>query len=395
MRMRLHHALLALLLLPGALVLAAQSSGQSADGCPTVVLSRTGSQGTAVNTDNASGTWNLTAAVWDRNAPDPIAYPIRSDHWTQGCIVGGAVRGDVPRDWTRDQWYNAQDGGTRLGGEAFRHTFTDLAGNYLVVRDGFASDIEDAFDPNGVRPDSLVRLEHVRAEWIRDDCVENEGGGLPEVPVSMVITGSLFDGCFTGLAERPEGASTAQNGTGAQFLDVENSLMYIKPQPLGPLYCSDAKVTQGRCLKTATPNVWLGAHGIWKWSTAAAGKVTVRNTIFRLDVASYSSCQSQKWPAGTYENVTLVWTGAGSYASAGDCTNVLPPGVTLTTDVSVWDDAKAAWLAGGSAPTATSSPTATPSPTSTSSPTASTSPTSTSTTAAPKCHGKDKPRCGG
>ena len=111
------------------------------------------------------------------------------------------------------------------------------------------------------------------------------------------------------------------------------------------MYCNSTKVTSGRCKATSDPQVWLGAHGIWKWSQAAASKVTVRNTIFRLDMASYSSCLPQQWPAGTYENVTLVWAGTGPYATAGGCNNVLPSGVTLTTDVSVWNNAKAAWLA--------------------------------------------------
>ena len=92
--------------------------------------------------------------------------------------------------------------------------------------------------------------------------------------------------------------------------------------------------------------MWLGAHGIWKWSSAAAGTVVVRNSIFRLDLPSYSACTSQQWPNGTYQDVVLVWAGAGPYASAGGCVNTLPPGVRLTTDVGEWDRAKAAWLAG-------------------------------------------------
>ena len=216
---------------------------------------------------------------------------------------------------------------------------TDTVDNTLLIQDGYAEDFEDAYDPNAARSDSTTDLEHVRATYIRDDCIENE-----DVPHNLVIRNSLFDGCFTGIAERPGGLSGTQNGTGPQSLLVEDSLMYIQPQPLGPLYCSSSKVTSGRCKATADPQVWLGAHGIWKWSQAAASKVTVRNTIFRLDMASYSSCLPQQWPAGTYENVTLVWAGPGPYATAGGCNNVLPSGVTLTTDVSVWDNAKAAWL---------------------------------------------------
>ena len=128
--------------------------------------------------------------------------------------------------------------------------------------------------------------------------------------------------------------------------------MYINPQPLGPNYCNSTKVQQGRCAQNGS--TWLGAHGIWKWSEAAASKVTIRNTVFRLDMPSYTGCAPQVWPAGTYENVKVVWTGKGSYATAGGCKNVLPSGVTLTTDKSVWDNAKSAWLA-GSSPSASSS----------------------------------------
>ena len=81
--------------------------------------------------------------------------------------------------------------------------------------------------------------------------------------------------------------------------------------------------------------MWLGAFGIWKWSRAAAATVTVRNTVFRLDMPSYSTCAAQRWPSGTYRNVWLVWTGAGPYATAGGCVNTLPAGVTLTTDGAV------------------------------------------------------------
>lgn len=320
--------------------------------CPsTISATRVGSQTTAVHQDNDQGTWDLTGAVWDENAPDPIAYPVRSDSWTKGCLLGGTVLGNIPKSWTRDQWYNGQDGGVAMHGDVFRQTLSGTPDNWLLIRDAYAEDYEDAYDPDAALQSSTTYLDHVRARYVRDDCVENE-----KVPHNLVITNSLFDGCFTGIAERPSGASAAQNGTGPQFLTVEDSLVYIEPQPLGPNYCDSSKVSLGRCAATSDPNVWLGAYGIWKWSEQAAGTVTVRNTVFRLDMPSYSSCSSQRWPAGTYENVTLVWTGDGAYESAGGCTNVLPAGVTLTTDVEVWNDAKAAWLAGEPTPSPSPSP---------------------------------------
>lgn len=322
-------------------------SGPSVAATPPVTLTLTGNQTQGVRADNNGGTWDLRGAVWNENAPDPIAYPIRSDAWTKGAILGGTVYGNIPKTWTRDQWYNGLDGGRELHGEVYRQSMTDTADNTLLIQDGYAEDFEDAYDPNAVRSDSTTDLEHVRATYIRDDCIENEGRGTTQVPMSVLVRDSLFDGCFTGFAERPPSVGDGlPNGTGTQTFDVEHSLLYVQPQPLGPNYCSTSLTLVGRCVATAEPSVWLGAHGIWKWSSAAASTVVVRNSIFRLDLPSYSGCVSQQWPDGTYQDDVLVWAGPGPYASAGGCANTLPPGVRVTTDVGVWDRAKAAWLAG-------------------------------------------------
>lgn len=310
--------------------------------CPTTTLTKTGTQTSQVNQVDKAATWNLTGAVWDKINSD---YPVRSDAVTRGCVNGGTVHGRIPHSATRDQWYNGEDGGTRRGGEAFRQTLTNTAGNYLVLRNSVATDFEDAYDPNGQSASDTYYLDHVRAEWIRDDCIENEGTGTAEKPMNVVIKDSLFDGCFTGLAERPTWSNHgAPNGFGPSSLTIEDSLMWIQPAPLGPNYCNTTKVAQGRCKTTGTKDVWLGAHGIWKWSKAAGKTVTMKNVVFRIDMSSYTGCAPQVWPAGTYQNVKVVWLGSGSYATAGGCKNVLPAGVSVTTDKAVWDNAKAAWL---------------------------------------------------
>lgn len=313
--------------------------------CPTTTLVRSGAQATGIQTANTTGTWDLTGASWSSGAGGN--WPVRSDAWGQGCLVGAAVNGLIPRTATRDQFYDGLNGGAPSTSEAYNHTLTSGASNYLYMLGSFAKDVEDAFDPNGTDSAQMVTLDRVHAEYVRDDCIENESNGAPGTAVaSMTIIGSLFDGCFTGFGERPPGSVTAQNGTGAATFTMEDSLVYVQPMLLGANYCDAARVANGRCLETGTTtdNLYLGSYGFWKWSDKAAGTVTIRNTIFRLDAPSYSSCTGNQWPAGTYQNVTLVWTGAGSYSTAGGCTNTLPSGVTLTTDVSVWDNAKAAWL---------------------------------------------------
>ena len=359
--------LVAVLALVAPLTLLAGSGGspgaEALPGCPATMLSRTGPQTTGIYETATDATWDLNGAVWDHVAPKPLMYPVRSETWTRGCIVGARIYGDVPQNLTRDQWYDGQDGGPRMGGEGFRQTLTDSPGNYVLIRNTYVSDYEDAYDPNGVNPGDMLYLDHVQAHYIRDDCIENEGRGTTQVPMSVVVRDSLFDGCFTGFAERPPAAGDGlPNGTGAQTFDVAHTLLYVQPQPLGPNYCSTTLTLIGRCTATAQPGVWLGAHGIWKWSSAGAATVVVRNSIFRLDLPSYSSCVSQKWPNGTYENVVLVWAGPGPYASAGGCANTLPPGVRLTTDVGVWDRAKAAWLAGRPWDTTPPQPQPTPAP---------------------------------
>ena len=309
--------------------------------CPAVSLTRTGSQDQALEADNDRGTWDLRGAVWDENTPSPIEYPVRSEAWTKGCILGGTINGDIPRRWTRDQWYDGEDGGVASGSEAFRQTMTDTPGNFIVIRGAYVEDFEDAYDPNSHRESNTTYLLHVRARYIRDDCVENE-----DVPHNLVIRDSFFDGCFTAFAERPHGSSTARNGRGDHSFTVESSLIHVRPQRLGPNYCGDDEVEEGRCRPTPQRDMWLGAYGIWKWSDEAAREVTVRDTIFRLDMPSYSSCSSQEWPSGTYEDVTLVWTGPGRYRTAGGCDNRLPKGVTLTRDLDDWRQAKQAWLEG-------------------------------------------------
>ncbi|HET8602643.1 MAG TPA: hypothetical protein VFM09_01840 [Marmoricola sp.] len=330
-------ALALLLLAPLTLLSLTTSSSTASPLCPTVSRTRAGTQHRQIFVNNDRHSWQLRRAVWDRVAPSPIDYPVRSDAWTKGCLYGGRVVGDVPRSWTRDQWYNAV-GGRRMGGDAIRPTMTATPGNYLVIRNTFVSDYEDAFNPDAARHDATTYLDHVHAQYIRDDCVENE-----MVPHNLVITDTLFDGCFTAFAERPGSGHAQQNGTGPQSFTVRNSLIWVRPEPLGPLYCNADSAPRGRCVKIA-PHKWLGSYGIWKWSPQAAHSVTVTDTIFRLDMPSYSSCASQEWPRGTYRNDILVWTGKGPYATAGDCQNVLPAGVRLTRDLSVWTNAKRAWL---------------------------------------------------
>ena len=195
---------------PVLLVLTAgpSQSATAMPSCPsTATLTKAGSQTSYINQTNTNQTWNLTGAVWSGTPTSAHYYPVRSDAFTRGCIIGGSVDGGVPKTATRDQWYNGEDGGTRLGGEGFRQTLTKTAGNWAVLRNTSVSNIEDAYDPNTEDASHTYYLDHVRAEMIRDDCLENEGTGTAEKPMNVVINNSMFDGCFTGPTTAPRTAS--------------------------------------------------------------------------------------------------------------------------------------------------------------------------------------------
>ena len=191
-----------------------------ASAVPGARRGRDGEQSGALYKSNTTGTWNLRGAVWRG-----LSYPVRSESWTQGCVEGGVVHGPIPRAATRDTWYDGI-GGTAATGEGLRVTMTKTAQSWVAATDMFVEDMEDAYDPNAADATARTYLDHVRAEHIRDDCIENED------PVHhMYVTNSFFDGCFTAFAERPPGSTSAQNGTTPADFVVENSLVHVTPNP--------------------------------------------------------------------------------------------------------------------------------------------------------------------
>ena len=117
--------------------------------CPAVSLTRTGSS-TRSSTATTTGAPGTCPGGVGREHPDPIEYPVRSDEWTKGCVIGGTILGNIPRTWTREQWYDGE-GVDILSSDAFRQTMTDTPGNFLVIKDAYVEDFEDAYDPNSGR----------------------------------------------------------------------------------------------------------------------------------------------------------------------------------------------------------------------------------------------------
>lgn len=344
--------------------------------CPATSLTKTGAQTSQIKQANSGGTWNLTGATWTNTT---LGQAIVADPATNSCILGGHVDGDIDKTVTRDAWFDGDGGTKRDIDDGIVFTQTNTANNFSLYRNNYIEDYEDAYDfqSTATANTGRVYLDHVQANYIRDDCIENEGSssdGTPPVQ-HVFVKNSLFDGCFTGIAWRPSGSDSGDGTNTTATFEMEDSLMHVSQQPLGTSsgkYCTSSRIDSGRCESAPTSvsdSGLVGLYGIWKWSDVAPAHVTIRNTIFKLDGQSYSSCTPWDWPDGTYDNVKLVWSGSSDYNDL--CDDTLPAGVTMTTDESVWNNAKAAWLNGATptpSPTPTPTPTVTPTPTETPTP---------------------------
>jgi hypothetical protein len=229
------------------------------------------------------------------------------------CSVGGLVKGTQPRTLTWDQMKDQYDGDAmRISGS-----------NYYVVDGVRIDNVEDGIAPRGTEDrfpkdgDGFL-IRNAYTTYIRDDCVENDdiAGG--------VIYDSLFDGCYTGVSERP-GDDSPQNNFKAppgETLRLHKVLLRLQAMP-GPRGTNDASVT---------------GHGqLFKWSDVA-NQLVVTDSIFLVEKTPNSD-SSFPFPDGTItNNVTIVWLGGGPFDWS------VPAGTRVVTGRSVWDTARNEWL---------------------------------------------------
>jgi hypothetical protein len=195
-------------------------------------------------------------------------------------------------------------------------------GGYVV--DGLRVDnVEDGVAPRGTENrypkdgDGFV-MRNLYFTYIRDDCVENDdiAGG--------VIADSLFDGCYTGVSERPGSGNPQLNHPAprGETLLLDHVLLRLQAMP-GPRDSQDQKV--------------LGHGQLFKWSPVA-NSLVLKHSVFLVEKAPNSTSYFPFPPGTVTEDVTIVWLGSGDFGWA------VPRGTTVTRNRSVWDRARAVWL---------------------------------------------------
>lgn len=247
------------------------------------------------------------------------------------CVVGGSVPGTLDRamTWPQLKGEKPQTGGRREYFDAAALTvFARGATGHLV--DGFRVDnVSDGVAARGSHgaygklplDGGNFYLRNAYFTFVHDDCVDVND------LVSGIVYDSLFDGCYTGVSERPDHGSQLLKyhaAHGQEFV-LDHVLMHMAAFP-------------GPHPTHACPNgTASGYNEMFKWS-ANANELVVRDSIFLIDRAP---CSSRYFPFPKHtklQNVTIVWAGHGRWRWGQ------PRGVRLSTNRSTWEKARVAWL---------------------------------------------------
>jgi hypothetical protein len=184
----------------------------------------------------------------------------------------------------------------------------------------------DGVSLKGTSPQAIFARMHLSA--VRDDAFQNDWG-----QDNLIIEDCLVDGAYSFYSSRPYSA-TMPDHSGVIPTVIENCLARLVDMP-------------------TTYHVGMPGHAkFFKMDNASqAGyaqyghprdpKLALRNNILRVDTVHEVNTDFMIPPpdrcSESVGNV-MVWGGAGNFPYP------VYPGWTVTTDTSVWDNARAAWL---------------------------------------------------
>lgn len=252
----------------------------------------------------------------------------------RAAIVGGVVIGDQPTTltWNRMKHgspiQNALDAGAS-GAEAAALIVNNqnqdgdprihLALDSWALIDGLR--VYNTHDGFGIFSQNDDRTDtgklYFRNTWIyqnHDDAIENDR------QLGLDVDDCLFEQCYSFLSTRAGVTTGTPDTTKPQT--IRNSIIWLSSKP-GP-YNQPTSVM---------------AHGNLYKSQTNSPPIIVTNTIFAIEKPNSSTAGTLTYREGldSYTDVTLVWLGTGSYPYP------VPPGVTVTTDRSILDNAVNTW----------------------------------------------------
>src|SRR3954451_15086401 len=265
---------------------------------------------------------DLRAVTLTVNPPDGDGIAI--DNAPGGtCISGGEVVGQQSRDLGWDGVKHGGAGQYDHDGIHWSHPSPGL----VTVENSHVVNVEDAIGPpkspsTDIGAGLLVRGIH--AEYIRDDFLENDAC-LPGEVADVLV-----DGTHMFVSERPSRSAQCVADR-PKDLHIHDSVVWLSCQP-------DMRGSKNKSSCPNTPGGLRQSAGeVFKWR-AGSGRVRMERVVVRIDGTPVGGAGSMAWSAGTYRDVTVIWTGEGAYPAP------VPPGVTVTTSLALWLNARAAWL---------------------------------------------------
>lgn len=247
-----------------------------------------------------------------KRLPNAAVYPIQLRDMESPSLSGVTVVGTQPRELP------------------WRIMKTIYDGDALVVRgctgraevsDVHFENVEDGFGPQADLAFWSLRRAYMR--HIRDDAVEND------YLIDGEILDCLIDGCFVFLSHRTDGEEGADIVT-----TIRDCIVHVEAQAHDGY---EEREWRNRYIAVGDDGIGRAPGMIFKWMEDG-GTVVVENCVFRVDAISWSGPDDMGFPPGVYRDTVLVWTGKGPYPAP------LPPGVTLTRDLRVWEKAREAWI---------------------------------------------------
>jgi hypothetical protein len=268
-----------------------------------VVYAGTRSTRLRVSAPPPDTTYDLRSFISTAYYADETAYPVafgdESTPATGLIIVGGYVQGSNPLSWTWQDWKAAPVG--------------DGAGFKVVANDAAIYDVraDDVFDFVRVRrptAGSRYLVKGCYGTTVRDDSIENDQ------EADVIVRDCLFDGTSMGVSigqavKNPDGHTR-----------IYDTTFVFKAFP-------NTNASDGY------------GHGVL-FKQLGAGTVDLRNVTVCYPETPIGSDRLTRWMPGTYSNVTVVLGPDFTIEYPG----TLPPGVSLSRDWSICDQARAGWL---------------------------------------------------
>jgi hypothetical protein len=235
------------------------------------------------------------------------------------CVIGSLDRNNVEGDYPASvSWWDTKEmyNGAGINGET---------GNISVHRMRMNNIANDAVRISRWEKDApgSILVNQAYFTNIRDDCVSNI------THLDTIITDSYME-CYTAYSWRSEGDHYPQT---QHATTISDSLIWLKPQTASGGNCFDGKPpTQG------SQDGVNAAGAVWKMDKykGTPAKVKVTNVIYRMDNSKGRDCEST-FADGTYNNVTIVYTGEGDKPA-----NV-PSSIKVTKDLNTWNTAVKNW----------------------------------------------------